>query len=87
MPPTPVYPPVRTAWAPPLVPPYVTPGVIVPPIVTPTPPCNPKTDKECPPPPPPPDDVPEPATWLVLIVGILGVFWMFGRPKRAGAGR
>ncbi len=63
------------------MPPFDVPDIIVPPVVTPTPPCNPKTDPECPP--PPPDDVPEPATYLVLIVGILGVWLAFRRPPKA----
>lgn len=82
MTPTPVYPPTPTEWAPPYIPPYDVPGIVVPPVITP-PPCNPDEDDECPPPPPPPDDVPEPATWLLLIVGILGAAHVFARAPRA----
>ncbi|MEK7265301.1 MAG: PEP-CTERM sorting domain-containing protein [Pseudomonadota bacterium] len=58
------------------------PGIVVPPVLPPTPPCDPKKDPECPPP-PPPDDVPEPATWIVFLVGIIGVWLTFGRGPKA----
>jgi hypothetical protein len=48
------------------------------------PPCDPKTDPDCeppPPPPPPPVDVPEPATWLLLI-GAFGVLLTLARKAR-----
>jgi len=80
--PTPAYPPAVVDWAPPYIPPFELPGIVVPPTVPPPPPCNPETNPECPPPPPPPtDDVPEPATWLLLLIGILSV-WMALRPAR-----
>jgi hypothetical protein len=73
-----VFPPTPSPWTPPFVPPYETPPFVVPPVVPPTPPCDPKTDPECPPP-PPPTDVPEPATWIVLIVGLAALWLAFRR--------
>jgi hypothetical protein len=81
--PTPAYPPEVDEWAPPYIPPFVVPGIVIPPpttVVPPgPPPCDPKIDPECPPPPPPPVDVPEPAAWMVLLVAILGTWLAFGR--------
>jgi hypothetical protein len=73
-----------TEWLPPYIPPYEVPGYVFPPVgpgTTVKPPCNPETDKECPP--PPPDDVPEPATIFMLIVGILGASLAFRRTPKA----
>lgn len=70
------------------MPPFDVPTIVVgtPVPQPPRPPCNPETDEECPPPPPPPPptDVPEPATWLILLAAILGAGWMFRR-KDVGA--
>jgi hypothetical protein len=78
----PVFPPKVTEWAPPYIPPFDLPGYVIPPVGPGKPPCDPKKDPECPPP-PPPDDVPEPATILILLVGILGTWLVFGRAPRA----
>jgi len=75
--PTPVYPPKTDEWAPPYIPPFEIPGIVVPPIAPP-PPCNPKTDPECPPPkPPPPDDVPEPGVLFLLLFGLAAIRFVF----------
>lgn len=82
--PDPVFPPRVTEWSPPFVPPFDNPGFIPTGVAPPPgpPPCDPKKDPECPPPPPPPPhDVPEPATWLVLIAGLIGVWLVFGRGR------
>ncbi|MBY0423707.1 MAG: PEP-CTERM sorting domain-containing protein [Parvularculaceae bacterium] len=94
-PPAPVVGPITTT--PTLIPPTL---VVGPPITTPPPkpcpnpnpdgtcpkpPCpNPNPDGTCPTEPPPPVDVPEPATWLILIAGV-AAFWfgLSGRRRRA----
>lgn len=95
-PPTPIIGPTTTT--PTLIPPtlVVGPPIVGPPTnpcpkpnpdgTCPTPPpCpNPNPDGTCPNPPPPPVDVPEPATWLILLAGVAALwFGLSGRRRRA----
>jgi len=83
----PVFPPDINEWAPPYIPPAYWPGIVVdvPTPAAPEPPCDEKTNPECPPsppPPPPPSDVPEPATWAIILVGLLASLLLLGRRHR-----
>ncbi|MEZ5922426.1 MAG: PEP-CTERM sorting domain-containing protein [Parvularculaceae bacterium] len=86
----PVFPPDINEWAPPYIPPAYWPGIVVD-VPTPAatePPCDEKTNPECPPPPPPPppSDVPEPATWAIIVVGLLASILLLGRRRRPPVG-